>query len=91
MLRENMGINQNELADKLCLSRSSVSAWEKGLNIPSAKILPELSKIFGVSVDVILCIDSNDATMCVEGLDNKEIDILISAANKFRANKDRQL
>jgi len=89
MLRENLGISQAELAKKLCLSRSSVSAWEKSLNTPSAAILPELSRIFGVSVETILCIDTKNATINVDGLDDEEIAILVSTANKFREIKQR--
>ena len=87
LLRENMGITQADLAKKLCLSRSSISSWEKSLNVPSTQMLPELSRIFGVSVNTILCMDNNEATISVEGLDDEEIAILISTANKFRANK----
>lgn len=85
-LRESKGISQNKLASILKLSRSSVSAWEKGLNCPTAESLIELSGILGVSVDCILGIKiapSIDAT----GLDDEEIAILVKTANRFRKNK----
>lgn len=86
MLRERAGLTQTELANLLNLSRSSTCAYESGLNVPSAKILIELSKILNVSVDCILEIEDN-ATISVKGLDSHEIAILVEIANKFRDNK----
>jgi len=86
LLREKSGLNQSELAEKLHLSRNSISAYEKGLNIPSTQIIAKLSKILGVSVDCILGIDDT-ATISVKGLDDREIAILVEVADKFRENK----
>jgi transcriptional regulator with XRE-family HTH domain len=85
-LRESKDISQNKLASMLNLSRSSVSAWEKGLNCPTANSLIELSEIFGVSVDCILGIKASPS-IDVKGLDDEEIFILIKTANKFRKLK----
>ena len=86
LLREKAGLSQTELSKLLSLSRSSVCAYESGLNVPSAQILVELSKIFKVSVDCILCVEKT-TTINVSGLDDKEIAILVDIANKFRENK----
>jgi transcriptional regulator with XRE-family HTH domain len=86
LLREKSGLNQSELAEKLRLSRNSISAYEKGLNIPSTQIIAKLAEILGVSVDCILGIE-NTATISVKGLDDKEVAILVEIANKFRENK----
>jgi transcriptional regulator with XRE-family HTH domain len=86
LLREKAGLSQTELSRLLSLSRSSVCAYESGLNVPSAQILVELSKILGVSVDSILCVEKT-ATINVSGLDDREIAILVDIANKFRENK----
>jgi len=88
MFRENKGISQNKLAEMLCLSRSSVSAWEKGLNCPTAASLIELSEIFGISVDCLLGVQIAQS-IDVNGLDEEEVAILIKTADKFRKNKLR--
>ncbi len=62
-LRKKMGLSQDELAEKLNVSRQSVSRWEVGSASPDAENLKQLSSIFGVSVDYLLNDDSdNDAT-----------------------------
>lgn len=53
-LREKNNLTQGQLADKLFVSRSNVSKWERNISLPDAETLLELSKIFNVSVDDIL-------------------------------------
>lgn len=48
-LREKAGMTQTELADKLGLSKSVISAYEKGIRNPSFKVLPLLASIFNVT------------------------------------------
>ena len=53
-LREAKGIPQKALAVDLNVSQPTVSAWEKGTKIPSAKSTEKLSSYFGVSMDYLL-------------------------------------
>lgn len=53
-LRKKNNLTQEQLADKLFVSRSNVSKWERNISLPDAETLLELSKIFNVSVDDIL-------------------------------------
>lgn len=48
-LREKAGMTQTELANKLGVSKSVVSAYEKGIRNPSYKVLPLLAKAFNVT------------------------------------------
>ena len=48
-LREKSGMTQTELANKLGLSKSVISAYEKGIRNPSFKILPLLAQTFNVT------------------------------------------
>lgn len=52
--RKNKGWSQEELAEKLFVSRQSVSKWETGLNYPSIEIIIKLSDLFGVTIDELL-------------------------------------
>ncbi len=52
--REELGMTQSELAEALFVTPQSVSRWEKGLAYPDIEKLPQLSQIFGVSVDELL-------------------------------------
>lgn len=58
LLRGQMGIKQNELAEKLFVTHQAVSKWENGKSIPSIEILYELTKFFKVSIDYLL--DNSD-------------------------------
>ena len=66
-LRENSNMTQEELAKRLGITRSSVNAWEQGISCPSTTYLVELARIFHVSTDYLLGIDST-ATIDVSGL-----------------------
>ncbi len=54
MYRKNLGLSQEDLAEKLLVSRQSISLWEKGQTFPTIDNLIRLKEIFGVSVDEIL-------------------------------------
>ncbi|MDO4650221.1 MAG: helix-turn-helix transcriptional regulator [Eubacteriales bacterium] len=53
-LRTSSGLSQEELAEKMNVSRQSVSKWESGNSIPGMDKIVELSNIFGVSSDYLL-------------------------------------
>ncbi len=53
-LRKQRGLSQEELAEKLKVSRQAVSRWEGGSALPDAMNLLQLSKLFEVSADYLL-------------------------------------
>lgn len=50
-LRTGLGLSQGELAEKLEVSRQSVSKWETGQSVPDLDKIIKLADLFGVSVD----------------------------------------
>ena len=52
--REKRDWSQTDLAEKIHVSRQSVSKWETGKNYPSIEIIIELSDLFGITVDEML-------------------------------------
>lgn len=59
-LRQARGLTQQQLADKMGASNyTTISKWESGANSPRGGDLVELSKLFNVSVDELLGINSN--------------------------------
>ncbi len=52
--RKKNGWSQEDLADKLGVSRQSVSKWESAQSVPDLQRILELSKLFGVSTDYLL-------------------------------------
>ena len=54
-LRQRSGLEQRELADRLGYkSDTTISKWEKGINLPTGAKLIKLSNILNTSVDYIL-------------------------------------
>ena len=53
-LRKSKGLTQEELAEKLYVSRTAVSKWESGRGYPSIDSLKEIAKYFSVTIDDLL-------------------------------------
>ncbi len=53
-LRTRNGLSQDELAEKVFVTRQAVSRWETGETVPSTETLKLLSKLFGVSINTLL-------------------------------------
>lgn len=53
-LRKNKGLSQQELADKLDVSRQTIYKWEQGLTSPDISKLPELASLFHITTDLLL-------------------------------------
>lgn len=60
--RTEKGFSQNDLAQKLFVSRQCVSKWEKGVTQPDLQTLTQLSKLLEVSVDELIGVDENAYT-----------------------------
>mgnify|MGYP003075205768 FL=1 len=53
-LRKEHGLSQNDLAEKLNVSRQAVSRWEQGAAMPSTDNLIYLSKLYGITLDSLI-------------------------------------
>ena len=54
------GLTQEELAEKVGVSSQAVSKWEQQISCPDIMLLPELARIFCVSIDELFGI-ANDS------------------------------
>ncbi len=57
LLRSEKHLTQEELAEKLSVSRQAVSKWESGAGYPETEKMMVLSKMFNVSLDYLLLDD----------------------------------
>ena len=57
-LRARAGMSQGELADRLEVSRQSVSKWETGASVPEIDKLVKMSALFGVTLDELVTGDA---------------------------------
>ena len=53
-LRTKNGLSQDELAEKVFVTRQAVSRWENGETVPNTETLKLLSNLFGVSINTLL-------------------------------------
>lgn len=52
--RKKAGLSQEELAEKLSVSRQAITKWESNRGLPSIESLQNISKLFDVSIDYLL-------------------------------------
>jgi len=62
-LRAERSMSQEELAQKLYVSRQAVSAWEVGKSAPSIDNVIELARLYKVSFEEILCLNEPALTL----------------------------
>ena len=56
-LRKQKGLTQEELSEKLYVSRTAISKWESGRGYPNIESLKAIAKLFSVTVDELLSTD----------------------------------
>lgn len=84
-LRKSKGLTQEELAEKLYVSRTAVSKWESGRGYPNIDSLKEISMFFSVSIDELL---SSEKLLFIAEKENKTnikniCDLLFSIIDLF--------
>lgn len=93
-LRKKSGWSQEELAEKLGVSRQSVSKWEGAQSVPDLERILQIGKVFGVSTDYLLKDDMETADSVSESDTDNEVSPLrkvsMEEANRFlRINEKR--
>ena len=86
MLRKNAGLSQEELGEKLGVARQSVSKWESDATIPELDKLIAMSKLFGVSLGVLLGLEESD--VADHELTDRELAALEAIAQRLTPAKE---
>ena len=76
LLRLQDNMTQEQLAQKLNLTKSVISAYETGLRLPSYDVLIRIAKIFNVSTDYLLGLEHKQE-VDLSGLSQEEINALL--------------
>jgi len=89
-LRKKNGWSQEELAERMDVSRQSISKWEGAQSVPDMGRIVRLSELFGVSTDYLLK-DDMERPEPVEaaGADSSLRTVGMEEANAFLALRDR--
>ncbi len=81
-LRKSKGFTQEEFAEKLGVTAQAVSKWENDASCPDIMLLPEIAKIFGVSIDEL---------MGVKPAAEPEVEKVTAEKVEFEPKKDLKL
>ena len=79
-LRLSHSMTQEQLAQKLGVSAQAVSKWESGTNMPDILILPDLSVIFGVTIDDLFAMTDEHR---MERIENMLYDVRFLSHGEF--------
>ena len=82
-LRQQNGLTQAQLAERLGLTKSVISAYETGLRMPSYDILISLARVFKVSTDFLLGLEQKEK-IDFSGLTDAEISALLNLIKAMR-------
>lgn len=69
MLRKARGLTQEQLAEKLFVSRTAVSKWETGRGMPGMDSLQQMAKFFDITLDELL---STEEIISIAERENRE-------------------
>ncbi len=83
-LRQEAGLTQKQLADRLGVTKSTVSYYELALRYPSTDVIVNLAEAFHVSTDYLLGVEKKQQTIDVTGLPDEDIEFLEHAVNLLR-------
>lgn len=86
-LRTDNGLSQQDLADKVFVSRQAVQKWEKGKSQPSIDVLKLLSKLFNVTVDYLI---TDDEPEVEEPIEEKEPEKFENISENTTENPDKK-
>ncbi len=89
-LRKEKGLNQDDLAEALNVTKGTVSIWERGVRKPDMKTLEEIGKYFEVSMGYLLgIVDETSRVECEESANDQQelLEIALMVARLSRSTR----
>lgn len=87
--RKQKDFSQEYLAEKMNVSRQTISKWENGTAMPDLKKLTDLASLFDVSMDELLGTSAPDYKTSES--DNAELEILKQAFDEYKAKNKKTI
>ena len=85
--RKEKGLTQRELSEMLQVSDKTISHWERDESSPDITILPELSAIFGITVDELLKREKNPP-LCAEVITSQSENSMKESENSEKPHRE---
>lgn len=83
-LRQRAGLTQQQLAERILVSKAAISNYELYERNPSPEILIKLARVFHVSTDYLLGIEEKIQVLDVSDLTDEDIEVLEQTAALLR-------
>jgi len=83
-IRRERGVSQLEIAEKLEVSRQTVSRWETGTSIPTTENLMRLSALYGIPLDEWMDGDRTPRTLEIQAPDAPPEDTAVNTKSRWR-------
>lgn len=81
-LREARKLTQLQVAERIGVSKTMISAYETASKVPSVEVLIRLSRLYRVSVDYLVCVDA-PKVVDVSGLDEDSVALVAALVEKL--------
>ncbi len=82
-LRTNAKFTQKELADRLGVTKSTITAYENDSRTPSYDVLIKIARVFNVTIDSLLIDERKGIYFSTEHLTEEQVNTLIQLINVF--------
>lgn len=92
-LRNTKDVSQQQLAQDIGVTKSTISLYENGDTVPDVKVLSRIAQFYGVSFDYLMCVSDsksaeNQATAATLGLSDESIEKINTYRNdQAKANE----
>jgi len=81
-LRIDKGLSQSELARRVNITKSMISAYENSLRLPSFDVLINIANCFHVSSDYLLGV-TREKTLDISSLSDSQVEIISRLIDEF--------
>ncbi len=83
-LRQRAGLTQQQLAERILVSKAAISNYELYERNPSPEILIKLARVFHVSTDYLLGVEEKTQVLDVSDLTDEDVEVLEQTAALLR-------
>lgn len=88
-IRQSAGFTQKQLADRIHVSKGTISNYETEERQPSPAILKDLARTLHISADYLLGMEESTQTLDISDLTDEEIQFFEMAVQLFRKKSKR--
>ena len=88
-LRIQNNMTQQQVADRIWVSKAMISSYELATRTPSYEVLIKLSKLFGVSTDYLLGVD-RERTINISSLNEKQIRLIVDLIEEMTKTNNKK-